>query len=346
MDGVTDAPFRYIAAKYGNPDVIFTEFINVNGIYHAPELLFYDFLYHPNERPVVAQIYGNDPKYFRIAARVVCELGFDGIDINMGCPSKSVAASGSGAALIATPDLALEIIKATKLGVQDWVESGLKGMRPELRDRTLATRERLLELGVTFERGYVEIPVSVKTRIGYKEVVAEEWMRTLTSAKPANISVHGRTLKQMYMGSADWTEINKAADVVAEWNNTHDEADRITYFGNGDVSSVEDGAERIKNTNIDGVLIGRASFGHPWIFKGISFEDVPLQDRIDVAIEHAKLHEELKPEKMFVQMRKHLGWYMKGFRGAAETRSALVRSSSASEVEDILAQVKVEAVTA
>ncbi|KXK25711.1 MAG: putative tRNA-dihydrouridine synthase [candidate division WS6 bacterium OLB20] len=339
MDGVTDAPFRYIAAKYGEPDVVLTEFINVNGIYHAPEQLFYDFLYHEIERPVVAQIYGNDPAFFYIAAKVVGELGFDGVDINMGCPSKSVAASGSGAALIATPDLALDIVRAVKQGVADWVKDGLKDVRPELIAQTEATKNRLIELGVSLPAERRHIPVSVKTRIGYKDVVAVDWVNTLLKEEPANITMHGRTLKQMYTGSADWEQLYRAADAVAEWNSAHSSEQRITFLGNGDVQSLADADKRMSG-NMDGVLIGRASFGHPWIFKGLDFDDVPLQERIAVAIEHAHLHARLKPEQMFVQLRKHLGWYMKGFHGAAQVRAELVRSENAEQVERILAQVE------
>ncbi|HEY2988513.1 MAG TPA: tRNA-dihydrouridine synthase, partial [Candidatus Binatia bacterium] len=103
MDGVTDAPFRFIAAKHGAPDVILTEFVNVETAIFAPHTLIRDLTYAEIERPVVAQIYGHTPETFYKVAQIVCALGFDGLDINMGCPAKRVAAKGSGAALILTP---------------------------------------------------------------------------------------------------------------------------------------------------------------------------------------------------------------------------------------------------
>ncbi len=113
MDGVTDASFRYITAKYGRPDVTLTEFVNIQSALYSPHTLLKDFTYSEIERPIVAQIYGKTPELFYKVAHVVCELGFDGVDINMGCPAKKVAASGCGAALIRTPDLAREIIQCS-----------------------------------------------------------------------------------------------------------------------------------------------------------------------------------------------------------------------------------------
>ena len=120
MDGITDAPFRYITAKHGGPDVTLTEFVNIQSALYSPHTLTKDFTYSEIERPVVAQIYGKTPELFYKVAQVVCELGFDGLDINMGCPAKNVAASGCGAALIRTPELAREISPAAKAGIADW----------------------------------------------------------------------------------------------------------------------------------------------------------------------------------------------------------------------------------
>ena len=114
MDGVTDSAFRYIVATYGKPDVVFTEFTNIHDICTGRLKALDSLRYSEVERPVIAQIYGKDPALFYQAAHVVCELGFDGLDINMGCPSKNVASSGSGAGLIRTPNLALELMDQTR----------------------------------------------------------------------------------------------------------------------------------------------------------------------------------------------------------------------------------------
>ena len=120
MDGVTDAPNRTMHGLYGRPDVVITEFTNVEGLWRGSERIFRDFLYTPAERPVVAQIFGCRPEYFYKAAHVVCELGFDGLDINMGCPAPTIANKGGGAALIRVPDIAKAIIRAAQEGVRDW----------------------------------------------------------------------------------------------------------------------------------------------------------------------------------------------------------------------------------
>jgi len=117
MDGVTDAPFRFMVAAQGRPDVIFTEFTSVMDICRGPAHMLSSLIYSEAERPVVAQLYGKDPAVFYQAAHIVCELGFDGLDINMGCPSRNVASSGSGAGLIRTPDLAHEIMRAARQGI-------------------------------------------------------------------------------------------------------------------------------------------------------------------------------------------------------------------------------------
>ena len=120
MDGVTDVAFRHIMATYSHPDVVFTEFTNVHDICHGSRGGWEPLRYSECERPVVAQLHGKDPALFYKAAHVIGELGFDGLDINRGCPSKNVANSGSGAGLIRTPELALEIMASTKRGLTDW----------------------------------------------------------------------------------------------------------------------------------------------------------------------------------------------------------------------------------
>jgi nifR3 family TIM-barrel protein len=232
MDGVTDAAMRFIVKKYGNPDVMFTEFTNVEGIRHAvktnkwsPEhRLARNFKYDESQRPIVAQIFGKDPESFRVAAKLMVELGFDGVDINMGCPAKNVSEHGSGAALIGQPELAGEIIKATLEGVGG------------------------------------KIPVSVKTRTGVTEPVTLKWIEHLLQFDLAAITLHGRTLKQMYQGLADWEEIGKAAKLIKESKK------EIIFLGNGDIQSCQQAAVSCQQYGVDGVLMGRAAMGTPWIF--------------------------------------------------------------------------------
>jgi tRNA-dihydrouridine synthase len=202
MDGVTDASFRFITAKHGCPDVVLTEFGNIQSAIYAPELLLKDFIYSEIERPVVAQIYGKTPDLFYKTAHIVGELGFDGLDINMGCPARKVAAAGCGAALIGEPELVRAIMQATRQGLQDWYDGQtLKevGVRQSAIAAFKAANRRRVGMDTPAERCL--LPVSIKTRIGYDRIVVKEWMATLLEERPAVITLHGRTLQQGYKGT-------------------------------------------------------------------------------------------------------------------------------------------------
>lgn len=347
MDGVTDAAFRHMIASHGKPDVFYTEFTHVHDVCRGPEFLLDSLMYSELERPIVAQLYGKDPELFYQAAHAVCELGFDGLDINMGCPSRNVAASGSGAGLIKTPDLAHSVMRAARRGIEDWAagqsleSAGIKPARAEairrLNDgrRTVSTAERR------------PIPLSVKTRLGYDAVIVEQWIVHLLIERPAVISLHGRTLQQMYRGEADWRAIARAAGVVRGTD--------TLLFGNGDVQSLAEAGRRVRETGVDGVLIGRAALGAPWFFRekeaarraslfaGLDPQPEPqsrtpvLSQRFDLMLEHARWFERQWGADRFRRMRKHLGWYCKGFPGAAALRAAMFQVSSVADVEASLA---------
>lgn len=176
MADVTDMAFRQIVVECGKPDVLYTEFVSADGLCSAkgrPKLLPH-LKFKENERPIVAQFFGNDPEKFYECAKLAVELGFDGIDINMGCPAGKVVKKGDGASLILNPELAQSIIRETK-------------------------------------RGAGSLPVSVKTRIGFNTIVTEEWISALIETQPAAIILHGRTAKEMSKVPAHWDEIGKAA---------------------------------------------------------------------------------------------------------------------------------------
>jgi nifR3 family TIM-barrel protein len=344
MDGVTDASFRFITAKYGGPDVTFTEFVNVETAFFAPQTFIKDLTYDPIERPVVAQIYGHTPEMFYKVAHIVCELGFDGLDINMGCPAKKVAAKGSGAALIRTPELARTIIQSARQGIQDWRDGQTLadiGIDPEFRTR-IDLAKRLREREETAV-GRCWIPLSVKTRIGYDSVVVEEWMQTLLAENLAAITLHGRTLKQGYKGDADWEAIGRAVEIAKK--------SATLILGNGDLKHMDAVCRRVRETGVDGVLFGRAAQGNPWIFRAkdrvkqalrsavdvtIQAPSVGLEERFRVLIEHSRHFEEHGMIRSFVGMRKHLAWYCCGSPGAAELRAQMVRVSHIEEVVQCL----------
>ncbi len=347
MDGVSDAPFRFITAKYGKPDVITTEFISVDGIAYGAKNLFNDFFYHEIERPVVAQVFGIEPEYFYQASQIICELGFDGVDINMGCPSKTVARRGAGAGLILHPALAREIIFATKEGISDWKEGGLNtSISEKVISELSETKKILATLGVEFISTRESIPVSVKTRIGYDEVQIDEWIPYLLESGIVAITVHGRTFKQMYRGEADWVALSRVGKIVAQYN--LDKKTQIHYIANGDIDSPQVARERLGQSMADGLYIGRASYGNPWIFDDIKsylsggtelIQKHSLEDIAKVAYEHALLHYRVKGESGFIQMRKHLAWYFRGFAGASRFRLALMETHTPDDVKKIINEI-------
>ena len=345
MDGVTDASFRYITAKHGAPDVTLTEFVNIQSAFHSPHTLIKDFIYSEIERPMVAQIYGKTPELFYKVAHIVCELGFDGLDINMGCPAKKVAASGCGAALIRTPELAREIIRAARRGIQDWRDGQTLAdlaLPAEVIEQIEAANRRRSGWTRPIERR--AIPVSVKTRLGYDRVVIEDWLSTLLEEDIAVVSLHGRTLAQGYKGDADWNAIARAVK-IAENSGT-------LILGNGDVQDMRDVCRRVRDTGVHGVLIGRSAQGAPWLFRnkqavkqalssGADFvleeTQVSLDERFQIIVEHSEHFERLCESSRFVAMRKHLTWYCRNFRGAAEMRAQMTRASNAADVRCTLA---------
>lgn len=345
MDGVTDASFRAIVAQQGKPDVTFTEFTHVHDICRGPEVCLEPLIYSEIERPMVAQLYGNDPELFYQAAHAVCELGFDGLDVNMGCPSKSVAASGSGAGLIRTPELARAILQAAKRGIEDWAGGRTLEQAGFTPARVAAFQRLNQQRGGENRTIRRKIPLSVKTRIGYDSVTVESWIEHLMQEQPALISLHGRTLRQMYRGVADWSAIARAAAVM--------KGAGTLLFGNGDIHSLQDAIARVREAGVDGVLVGRAVLGAPWFFRAkervrelvcgtdgsgveLRTEDVALDQRFAVLLDHGRQFQALCGQKRFYRMRKHLGWYCKGFPHAAALRSKMVQVSSFSELEAVL----------
>ena len=345
-DGGTDHTFRHIQKKYGKPAILYTEFTSVEGVCHGATRLLTDFLFDETQRPIVAQIYGTTPSFFRQTATILCELGFDGIDINMGCPAKTVAHSGAGAALIQTPELALEIIRETKAGVADYFAGKRAKDCADISDEIaleVAHRHTLLPKEYQYQTGQKNsngedflLPVSVKTRVGYNEKVAEWWTKTLLQEEPAVIAMHGRTLKQQYGGLADWEEIAKGASVVATHNQTNNT--KIKFLGNGDVTTYEDAIQKVQKYGVDGILIGRSTFGNPFVFVDQNNQPSNEYQIYEIALEHARLYEETYQHGerySFLPMRKHLGWYVKGIPQASTIRQAVFRTNTSSEVESL-----------
>ena len=320
MDGVTDAVFRYMVCLHSRPSFVMTEFVNVEGLARGAVKKIPAFIFNEIERPIVAQIFGVEVDSFYKAAVLVCALGFDGVDINMGCPAKKVEKKGSGAGLIKTPELAKDIIWAVKRGVKDWAD----GVTLE---EAGVHSDVISECKVIGKR--VKLPVSVKTRIGYDKPVTEEWIGQILEADVDAVSVHGRTLKQMYTGEPDWDEIAKAALICRKAG--------VMIIGNGDVKSMKDASVKIEEYGVDGVMAGRAVMGNPWFFGG---NEPEVEDRIGAAKDHLKYFEKFLGKHLaYHTMKKHLGWYLKGFDGARELRMKLMQTESVVEAIELISSI-------
>jgi nifR3 family TIM-barrel protein len=292
MADVTDCVFREIINKYGKPPVFWTEFVSADGLAHpvAREKLMIDLIYDKAEHPIVAQIFGGKPENIHEAAKLCAELGFDGIDINMGCPDKAIEKQCAGSGMIKDPKLAYEVIRAAKEGAPN-------------------------------------LPVSVKTRIGYNKNEIDIWIRGILEQDIAVLTVHLRTRKEMSDVPAHW-------DLMPEIIKLRNEISPETLiFGNGDAVDLQDAQNKVKDTGCDGVMLGRAIFGNPWLFTG----KVPtLPEKLKVMIEHTKLFEkELGPYKNFAIMKKHYKAYVNGFDGAKELRVKLMEAENATQIERI-----------
>jgi nifR3 family TIM-barrel protein len=329
MADVTDAAFRRVIAKYGKPDVTWTEFVSADGLIRATEIgkqkLMRDLVYSEGERPIVAQLFGSNPEYMKQAAALVQELGFDGIDLNMGCPDSGIEKQGAGAAMIKNPQRAREIIRAAKEGAPN-------------------------------------LPVSVKTRIGYNKNELETWLPELLAEEPVLITIHARTRKEMSKVPARWEHVKRAVEIRNEHKENGIPGGNTLIAGNGDVTDIADARKKIEETGADGVMLGRAIFGNPWLFSPLidkrsaessrrGVQNTPafshpsfskernptIEQKLLVMLEHTKLFVELLGDiKNFAIMKKHYKAYVKDFDGAAELRHALMEAKDVGEIEKLV----------
>lgn len=298
MADVTDFPFRQIISSKGNPDVFWTEFVSADGLAHpvAREKLLIDLKFTPNQHPIVAQIFGSNKENIKSASELCRELGFDGVDINMGCPDRSIEKQGAGASMIKNFELAREIIESAREGAGN-------------------------------------IPVSVKTRIGYNKNEIDTWIRNLLTLKLPVLTVHLRTRKEMSLVPAHWElmqEIIKLRDEISP---------ETLIIGNGDILNIEDGYKKASETGCDGLMLGRAIFGNPWLFRNKDKikQDHNLREKLLTLVEHTELFEkELIDYKSFAIMKKHYKAYVNGFDGAKDLRVLLMDAKDSQEVKNII----------
>lgn len=307
MADVTDPAFRSIIAKYGKPDVMWTEFVSADGLFLGGyDVLIKDLAFTEVERPIVAQFFTSKPEMMEKAAELAVDLGFDGIDINMGCPDRSVERQGSGAAHIRNPQLAQEIIRAAQRGAS---------------------------------KNGKNLPVSVKTRIGYNKNELETWLPMLLETNPAVVTIHARTRKEMSSVPARWEHVKRAVEIRDSFVDSLGNKSETLIFGNGDVKDLPDAEQKVDETGADGVMLGRAIFGNPWLFNhvlGFAWHLIPVPEKLRVMVEHTKLFEKMLPHKNFSIMKKHYKAYVNGWDGAKELRLKLMEAKDANEVENIV----------
>ena len=325
MDGITDEAFRLVQTKICKPDLTFTEFVSAEGISRGGIKLYDSLLYSPEERPIVGQLFGKDPDSFYKSAIILCELGFDGIDINMGCPAKTVTQHGSGASLIAKPDLAIKIIQSVKKGIEEWFSGTTKITDLGLNKKTLEIISRNNKYSKIISNQHKKISsrptISIKTRLGITESIIETWIPTLLSQDLDFLTIHGRTLKQAYAGVANWDEIQKVANLA---KNT-----KTKIFGNGDIQNRQQGIDYCQKYGVNGVLIGRAASGNPWCFNN----HVPSpKEKFSAMLLHSQLFESIFPHRQFDSLRKHFLLYTKNLSNAKSLRMKLIRLNSVKEL--------------
>ncbi|HPS21600.1 MAG TPA: tRNA-dihydrouridine synthase [Candidatus Paceibacterota bacterium] len=309
MSDVTDIAFREMLARYGkdreNKDsvIFWTEFVAADGLCNkfARKKLAHILEFSEKERPIIAQVFGANPENMKKACQYIASLDFDGIDINMGCPDKSVISQGAGSALIKNSKLSKEIIQAARDGIK-------------------ATGKN--------------IPVSVKTRIGFnKKEELENWISEILKTEISALTVHLRTTKEMSKVPAHWELMEK---VIKLRNKISPET---LIIGNGDVQNIKEAREKINKYKCDGIMIGRGVFGNPWFFSSNQNQEISLEEKLKVMLEHTEIFDKklLQPKhKNFDVMKKHFKAYVNGFDGAKELRIKLMDTKDSKEVKKIV----------
>ena len=307
MADVTDPAYRRLIAETAPPDVTWTEFVSADGLFHTREKkgmqdeenpLVRDLLYTEGERPIVAQFFTSNPDTMEYAAALALERGFDGVDINMGCPDKSIEKQGAGAAHMKDPARAKEVIAAALRGTQG------------------------------------KIPVSVKTRIGYNKVEYTQWLPHILDTGISALTVHLRTRKEMSLVPAHY---ELAGDIVSLVRKENPE---VILSANGDLLSVADAREKAVRYGFDGMMLGRAIFGNPWLFSGKAPADFAPEERIQMLLRLAQYFDALRPQKHFAILKKHFKAFISGWDNAAELRARAMGTNSREELEAVLTGVQ------
>jgi tRNA-dihydrouridine synthase B len=302
MAGVTNALYRKLLKPFGLGLTV-SEFVSAQSLVRMHKRTLEMIDVYPDERPTAVQLHGNDPEVMAQAAAFVEECGADIVDINFGCPAPKIVKGGDGAAILRNPDLAVAICDAVRKAVK-------------------------------------RVPVTVKMRLGWSatDYTFIEIARRAEAVGIDAFTLHGRYGQQFYKGQADWSYIAKLKEAVS-----------VPVIGNGDIHGAGDALQRLHETGVDAIMVGRAALGNPWLIREIAArmrgDDVSqspsVEERVDFARAHFDAMIERYGEKSGVlQMRKHLGWYLKGIEGASALRERINHEPSADNVRVILAEAR------
>ncbi|HBR00199.1 MAG: tRNA dihydrouridine synthase DusB [Roseofilum sp. SBFL] len=291
LSGVTDLVFRRLVRRYAPSSMMYTEMVNATGLHYVRELPKLMEV-DPNERPISIQLFDCRPDFLAEAAQMAVDEGADTVDINMGCPVNKITKNGGGSSLLREPEIAEAIVREVAQAV--------------------------------------EVPVTVKTRIGWsnQEINILEFAQRMQDAGAKMLTLHGRTRAQGYNGPARWEWITKVKERLS-----------IPVIANGDIFSVEAAVRCLEETKADGVMCSRGTLGYPFLVGEIDYflktgEKLPEPTaiaRLECAMEHLRALYEYKGDRGIRQARKHMTWYAKEFYGAGELRGKLARIES---VED------------
>jgi nifR3 family TIM-barrel protein len=299
MANVTDAAFRRIIAKYGKPDIMYTEFVSCEGLLsEGKKALLSDLIFSEKERPIVAQVFGSKPEQFYECAKLIKKLGFDGMDINMGCPDKAVVKQGAGAALIKNPKLARKIIEEAK-------------------------------------RGAGKMPISAKTRIGDVKNDLKIWLPELLKAEPAAIIIHARTRKELSLAPANWKAVNEAVKIRNKCKSKTlilGNGD-VVSLENAYKKAKETGADGIM---VGRGIFGNPWFFNPKINPGETTPKKKIKILLEHAVLFEKI---FGKTKNFDIMRKHFKAYINGFDGAKNIRIKAMEAQNAKQLKKTLINI-------
>ncbi|MEA3297229.1 MAG: tRNA dihydrouridine synthase DusB [candidate division Zixibacteria bacterium] len=298
LAGISERPFRLMAIEFGAA-AVFTEMISSEGIIRCQRKTLQMLAFRDDERPLGIQLFGSNPEVMNKAARfVITHYNPDIVDINFGCPVRKVVRKNGGAAVLKDLVLTKEIVTAVVEGAGD------TSVSVKMRTGWDDSRPVYLEVG---------------------EIAQEAGVRAIT--------LHARSRTGGFSSKADWSAIRNLKRSVD-----------IIVIGNGDITGPEDAGRMIEQTGCDAVMIGRAALGNPYIFRqvhqfletGVNSGEVSIKERIKIACRHAQLMvEEYGEDRGTKKMRRHLGWYVRGFRRAADLRQRLVRVEKLADIGDI-----------